>query len=249
MSEIIRSATIAALAGALAKAQGSIVNATRGALNPYFKHDYSTLGDIMDACRKPLSDNGLAVVQFPKMVVAGDPEFQIIKTRDGDERIKVKALTTVTVTTWLMHESGEWLESSVSTVLPAADPQSLGSALTYLRRYSLASMVGVAPGDDDDDDAEKVAQARPAQRGAQAQEQNPLPGHAIRGVRKITGQDGARDYWAVQTDKQQYITFSEEMAASAEAWRVKGGRVDLTHRVVTGRKGPAWEIDTLEPLG
>ena len=61
----------------------------------------------------------------------------------------VKTLCVVSVVSRLMHSSGQFLEDSVSAMLPSADPQAVGSAVTYLRRYSLQSIVGVAPEDDE----------------------------------------------------------------------------------------------------
>jgi hypothetical protein len=75
--------------------------------------------------RKPLSDAGLSYTQFPT---------------DG-------SLTTV-----LMHESGEFIHGSMPIhAKKEKDPQAYGSAITYARRYSLASVLGLAVGDEDDD--------------------------------------------------------------------------------------------------
>jgi hypothetical protein len=122
-----KSETIGKLAEALAKAQGSIEGAKKDQSNPYFKSRYADLSSVWDACRKPLSDNGLAIVQT---TFGADPD-------------------TVTVETLLTHASGEWIKSCLSMRPTKADPQGIGSCLTYARRYSLAAMVGVAPEDDD----------------------------------------------------------------------------------------------------
>jgi hypothetical protein len=55
----------------------------------------------------------------------------------------------VSVVTRILHASGQWMEDGVSTMLPTGDPQSVGSAITYLRRYALQSVAGVAADDDD----------------------------------------------------------------------------------------------------
>ena len=60
----------------------------------------------------------------------------------------------VSMTTLLLHSSGEWIESDPLVVQAKdAGPQAVGSCLTYLRRYQLAAMVGIAPKDDDDAEA------------------------------------------------------------------------------------------------
>lgn len=122
-----KSETIGKLAEALAKAQGAIQGAIKDQANPYFKSKYADLSSVWDACRKPLSENGLAVVQT---TCGYDPD-------------------SVTVETLLTHLSGEWIKSTLTMRPVKADPQGIGSCITYARRYSLAAMVGVAPEDDD----------------------------------------------------------------------------------------------------
>lgn len=129
--------------GALAKAQGSIGNAEKSASNPAFAKDksdpgrpYATLADCWNACRAALSANDLALAQPPCV--------------DGHEAI---------VITVLGHASGQWMRCALA--LPTdAKAQSVGSAITYARRYGLCALVGIAPDADDDGDA--------ATRGAEA---------------------------------------------------------------------------------
>lgn len=116
---------------ALSKAQGKIQYASRDKSNPYFKSKYADLASIWEACRSSLSDHGLAVVQ----------------TIDHKECGMV-------LITMLGHSSGQWIRSEMPIIVAKNDPQTLGSAITYYRRYSLAAIVGVAP--DDDDDGEKA---------------------------------------------------------------------------------------------
>lgn len=124
------SPSIGALAADLAAAQGKIRTAAKDSQNPHFKSRYADLASVWDACRSQLSEHGIAVIQPTSM-------------EDGR----------VVVTTLLAHKSGEWVSSSCSARPGKDDPQSVGSVVTYLRRYGLAAMVGVAPGDDDDGEA------------------------------------------------------------------------------------------------
>lgn len=117
---------------ALSKAQGKIQPAIKDKKNPHFKSSYADLSSVWDACRVALSENGLAVVQT-------------VESRDKDAFL---------VTT-LAHSSGQWMRSEMPIVTAKWDPQGIGSALTYYRRYSLASIVGVAPEDDDAEGAQK----------------------------------------------------------------------------------------------
>jgi len=115
------------LATALAIAQGSIQGAVKDRTNPAFKSSYADLASVWDACRAALSANGLSVSQHPG------------RLEDGS----------ATVTTILLHKSGQHI-SSVCAALPRdQSPAAVGSVVTYLRRYALAAAVGVAPEDDD----------------------------------------------------------------------------------------------------
>lgn len=123
-----KSDSITELAKALAKFQGEVKNPSNTATNPYFKSKYAPLNDVLNLVRPLLSKNGLSVVQAP----SGDGE-------------------NIVVTTTLIHESGEWIESS-PLVLKAdkATAQGAGSAITYARRYALSAVLGISSEDDDD---------------------------------------------------------------------------------------------------
>jgi hypothetical protein len=120
------------LAAALAKAQGAMQAAKFDKTNPHFKSKYASLAAVVDAIRKPLSDNALSYTQTTEI-------------RDGGF---------VLVTT-LRHASGQWIASEYP--LPTGlKPQELGSALSYARRYSLSALACIAA--DEDDDAEGARQ-------------------------------------------------------------------------------------------
>jgi len=126
-----RSDDLGELAGALSKAQGELQAASKSAKNPHLRSSYADLASCWAAIRAPLAAHGLSVVQG----VAADREA-------------------VTVTTTLLHASGQWVASDLSVPWSAAKGltavQAVGSATTYARRYGLMAMVGIAPADEDD---------------------------------------------------------------------------------------------------
>lgn len=126
MAEFQRSESIAKLAVALAKAQAAMKGAVKDSQNPFFKSKYADLESVWDACRKPLTDNELSVIQIP----AGGHD-------------------SLSVLTVLMHSSGEWISGELLLNPKAWDPQGIGSAITYGRRYALAAFAGVYQTDDD----------------------------------------------------------------------------------------------------
>lgn len=161
MSHHMQSESIGNLALALAKAQGEMGAAAKDANNPHFKSRYADLASIMDACRAPLAKHGLAVSQLP------------CRENDGS----------VGLTTILLHESGEFIGSSITARPAQESPQVLGSLLTYLRRYSLAAICGVVQ---DDDDAESAT--APTRKPAPRQEP---PQAFTRDVAKVADTFGA----------------------------------------------------------
>lgn len=125
------------LAVALNKAQSDFMVAKKDAKNPFFKSKYATLNSVYEAVAQALLSNGLTIIQ----PICGD-----------------------SVETTLIHASGQFITSSCPIVCAKAnDPQAMGSAITYARRYSLASLLGVMT--DEDDDGEKaMARARPSSK-------------------------------------------------------------------------------------
>ena len=135
-----QSESIAALAAALSKAQASITGALKDSANPFFKSKYADLASCWDACRKPLTDNGLAVIQT---IEAGEGRAILVTT--------------------LCHASGEWIKSFCPILTKDDSPQGQGSGITYARRYALAAMVGLAQIDDDAEAAQGRNKPAPQQ--------------------------------------------------------------------------------------
>ena len=132
-----QSDSIANLTLALSTVQGKMSHAVKDSANPFFKSKYADLESVWGACRELLSANGLAVMQFPGLYSDLD---------------KSMSLTTI-----ISHKSGEWLSQEMSVPCGMLgrdgalklDAQAAGSALTYMRRYALAAVVGVVQADDD----------------------------------------------------------------------------------------------------
>jgi hypothetical protein len=158
------STDIGELAAALAKAQGEMAGAKKDSENPFFSSHYAALDSVWDACREPLSKNGLSVIQFPKAKFIGTPEPYEWTARSGEKRHGVRVVCRVSVLTRLAHSSGQWVEDTMSTLLSTGDPQSVGSATTYLRRYALQAVAGIAPEDDDGEGAHGSEHARQTKR-------------------------------------------------------------------------------------
>lgn len=123
------------ISAALLAAQREISNASKDSKNPHFKNSYASLGSVIDATKAPLNKAGIVVLQT---------------LGDGGDR--------VCLTTRLLHTSGQWIEDTASTPIPKFDPQGVGSACTYLRRYSLAAALCITQ---EDDDGEAARPANP----------------------------------------------------------------------------------------
>jgi hypothetical protein len=143
------SESVKELATALAKAQGEIENAHKNATNPHFGKTYADLAEVLNTARPVLSKHGLSVVQLPGW-------------EDGR----------LTVETMLMHTSGEWVSGVAQSPIQKQDPQGVGAACTYLRRYSLAAVCGIAQEDDDAESASGSPQrSQPARQNGNAPRQ------------------------------------------------------------------------------
>ncbi len=137
------------LATALAKAQGEITGALKDSANPFFKSKYDDLASCWDACREPLSKNGLSVVQLPARGKSVTIEWETTDQKTGAiTQFKTDTEELVIVTT-LFHSSGQWIKGELPMIPRDATPQGIGSAFTYGRRYALTALIGIAQVDDD----------------------------------------------------------------------------------------------------
>lgn len=121
----------------------------KDATNPFFKSKYATLSNILESIQLPLAESGLSFAQIP----------------DGD------CLTTI-----LIHnESGEFLQGCYAIHAAKIDPQGIGSAITYARRYALSAILGVNVDDDDDGNAATPAPTYTNSKPAQEHRAGTIP--------------------------------------------------------------------------
>lgn len=140
---------------ALCKAQSNFKPAIKDAANPFFKSKYADLNSVWEACKDALKENNLFV-------------SQIINTREDKNYLKTR----------VYHKSGGFIESEILIISKNAnDPQSLGSGITYMRRYSLAAILGIIVEDDDAEDA-MARQKQPEPKKQTKSDENAL--HKVR---------------------------------------------------------------------
>lgn len=128
------------IAAALCKVQAAVAGVTKDAKADAGKrqYHYATLLATVDAVRQPCTTAGVALLQAP----ATSPDAVSVETR-------------------LIHTSGQWVACTVTAGCNTADAQAVGSAITYLRRYGLMSLLGLAPEDDDGQAARGAPTAQP----------------------------------------------------------------------------------------
>lgn len=138
-----KSETITELSKAFAKTQKEMKQPLKDANNPFFKSKYVPLENVVEAITESASKNGLSFTQYPSSDEAGN----------------------VTVGTLVMHESGEWIEYDPIKMKPVKnDPQSIGSAITYAKRYALSAIFGITSDQDDDGNEATQAKKQPAKK-------------------------------------------------------------------------------------
>ena len=124
-----KSETITELSKAFAKMQMELEQPLKNANNPFFKSKYVPLENVVDSITRAANKHGLSFTQYPSSDENGN----------------------VTVGTMVMHESGEWIEYDPICMKPVKnDPQAIGSAITYAKRYALSSIFGITSDNDDD---------------------------------------------------------------------------------------------------
>jgi hypothetical protein len=111
---------------ALIKAQSEMGNAKKTCANPFYKSKYADLSELIDVTKEVLFTNKMAIIQSP----------------EGSGN-------TASVNCRIIHESGQWIEGTITLPLSKNDPQQAGSAITYARRYQLAALFNIAQEDDD----------------------------------------------------------------------------------------------------
>jgi ERF superfamily len=133
--ELRHSETIGKVVEVLAKASSEFHPITKSSTNPYYGQKYADLSALIDATRPALAANGLVVLQTPRVI----------------------ANRAVEITSMLAHSSGEFMAFDIS--FPAwqdtkdgqrFDAQTIGSAITYGRRYSYQSLLNISAEKDDD---------------------------------------------------------------------------------------------------
>jgi len=127
------------IAGALVQAQAQMGAAFKDNTNPHYKSGFASLESVILTVKEPLHNNGLSFVQ-PTIRTDG---FVGCETR-------------------IMHTSGQWMEGELTLPLTKQDPQAAGSAITYARRYSLMSMLGLPTTDDDAESAIEEDEVKPS---------------------------------------------------------------------------------------
>ena len=180
------------IASALAALQEEIENPSKSATvdTGKFSYDYCPLPDLIDSLRPLLAKHNLAVVQMP----AGD----------GKE---------VTVTTMIVHSSGEYIQSPPLTLQSEKPgPQGAGSAITYGRRYSLAAMLGIASEEDDD---ASMASGKQGERSQKPKQDNKVTKPQLGKMFALVGEIGMDVDEAKQTMYDRFnVKSSKELTVS-----------------------------------
>lgn len=146
---------ITTIAKSLVKAQQSMEGAKKDSKNPFFKSSYADYNAVLEACKSSLNDNGITILQPHRTVIEGEKQLDFVETI-------------------LLHESGEFISSETKIeVTKKNDPQALGSAITYARRYGLQSLVALPAEDDDGEKAMNRKSANSYKKDTKAETKTP----------------------------------------------------------------------------
>jgi hypothetical protein len=160
-----KSESIKNLTKALLTAQSKMGAAVKGSKNPFFKSNYSDYNSVLEVVKDPLNEAGLIVLQ-PTVV------------RDGK---------TLVETTILHAETGEFISGEMEVVCAKQnDPQAYGSAITYMRRYSLQAMLSIPSEDSDGEGAMNRATQKQAPALQQTKTAEPVSTPTMGGITTST---------------------------------------------------------------
>jgi hypothetical protein len=135
---------VSAIYPALIKVQGELPEIVKNKENPFFKSQYADLPGIVSQCAPVLAENSMTVIQGADSI-------------DGQPWLFMR----------IIHESGQWVESGMPLLMTKKDPQGVGSAVTYARRYLYCSMLGLTPDEDDDGNAAQESGAKQGKKPTQ----------------------------------------------------------------------------------
>lgn len=181
---------------AFVAAQAEIGAVHKNGKNPHFKSTYATLESVVDVARPVLSKHGLAFTQLcgPRI--------------DGG----------ITVTTTLVHASGQYFGDALTLPMVKSDPQAAGSAITYARRYALMAILGLPATDDD------------AQSAMPSRDDLPLPVPAQK-AKTEAGPDAAARYESTLQRARLQVRGAVSRVALDEVWtKFKGAFEEHLHR-------------------
>jgi len=172
---------------AKAQAEFGAVKKTEKADTGKYTYTYATMEELIKETRTPLTKNGLVIIQFP--------------VNDGD-RVGVKTI--------VAHESGESMEEMCTTSYFRQDPQGIGSLITYMRRYAYMAVCGIAPEDDDAQDA--MPATKPALSTTRVTRQ--VPGGTVSEVIPFCSEHSVSYFKQQKGDK----TWFSHKIAGTEGW-------------------------------
>tara|TARA_R110002074_G_scaffold19025_3_gene61139 strand:+ start:4689 stop:5381 length:693 start_codon:yes stop_codon:yes gene_type:complete len=214
---------------ALIKAQSQMGSAVKDAKNPHFRSRYASLAAVIDAVIPVLNANGVGVLQLPSI--------------EGSE---------VQLTTILMHSSGQRLSSTVGAPLgKKQDAQAVGSAITYLRRYSLQSIMGLPVEDDDGNAASRPQRRQPQRRQVPETAAPTVADKAFAAVRLEAAKDWAAliaaelegagltvqqfNVWAMKSNRQPLGGMTPTNLKNCYSWLEHGNGLEIIKATITER--------------
>ena len=208
---VTMSEEIGHLSAAMVKAQSEVDNAVKNATNPHFRSSYANLEAVLFTVKPILAKHDLSVVQFPGY-------------EDG----------VCTLSTIVLHKTGEWLQSKAGAPLDKPTAWSVGSCVTYLRRYSLASITQIAQEDDDG--------------SAASEPSNPKPTKATKPTKKVAAkkltkkEQAAKDWNSSERLAEGLDTLSALIDACEEHGEVNHTHLDAAKAVISA-EGPLDRVE------
>lgn len=216
---------------ALLSAQKIIGKVAKNCENPFHKSKYADYEAVLDAVKKPLNDHGFVLIHRG-VVIEGKDYLQ----------------------TALVHSSGAEFTSQFPVVVDG-NPQHMGSAITYIKRYNLASLTGLATEEDDDGNAAAKVQSKPVSTPSSPTKTAEIaPGIILAvfmpsKVESKKSKDGTKSFYVIHNGNEQYSTLKKEEADLAQKALSQGKEIKLSYAVNGNYKNIKSITLTPDPIG
>ena len=197
------------------------------AYNPFFKSKYADLKEVINSVKDALVNNGLGFYQSADTISETKEIVTTTVDKNGTTKTESKIVGYSKITTTIFSVSGETITTTYPLIISdTADPQKVGSAVTYAKRYALTAALGIASEDDDAQSvsrpAAQTASAKPTQQAKPATSAKPAETKPAQPVKSKTLEEIGNTEGVTVTEEDDKITVTGKTFSLSNDLRALG---------------------------